>query len=288
MARRRHVGGHRRLLPLAGEPGLQDTIPRHAVALPRPHGVPRMPRTAAAQGCRLCEGRRPQHQRGGGDARHRGQGVARGPRRPADAGRAEGYRAAAHRAAQPCGLPARRGPRLPHAQPREPQPQRRREPEDKPGHVAGVVAGGVDVHTRRAVDRAAQPRHRAPDRSAQAAARPRQHGDRRGARRGHHTLCRLPHRHRPRSGAPGRRGRLRRQAVGPERGQKLAHGRLYTWPQDHPCARRAAQVARQDKHTRCLRQQPQARGCGHTARRADGGHRRQRQRQEHADTPGAV
>ena len=72
------------------------------------------------------------------------------------------------------------------------------------GHPDRLVAGGRALHPRRALDRPAPARQRAPDRHAPAPARPRQHGDRGRARRGHDARRRPPGRPRP------GRGRARR------------------------------------------------------------------------------
>ena len=76
-------------------------------------------------------------------------------------------------------------------------------PADPPGHADRLVAGRGAVHPRRAVDRAAPARQREADRDARAAARPRQHGARGRARRGHDARGRPPRRH----GPGGRRAR---------------------------------------------------------------------------------
>ncbi len=72
------------------------------------------------------------------------------------------------------------------------------------------------LRPRRAVDRPAPARQPPPDRDARAPARPRQHADRRRARRGHDPGRRLGRRHRPRrrrARRPGHRLRPRRGAV---------------------------------------------------------------------------
>ena len=69
---------------------------------------------------------------------------------------------------------------------------RRRGAADPAGDPDRLVAGRRALHPRRALDRPAPARQRAPDRDARAAARPRQHGDRGRARRGHDARRRPP------------------------------------------------------------------------------------------------
>ena len=84
----------------------------------------------------------------------------------------------------------------------------RRGAADPAGHADRLLARGRAVHPRRAVDRPAPARQRASDRHAGAAARPRQHRDRGGARRGHDA------RGRPSGGPRAGRRRARREARG--------------------------------------------------------------------------
>ena len=74
----------------------------------------------------------------------------------------------------------------------------------------GSGLGRRALRARRAVDRPAPARQPAPHRHDAAAARPRQHGDRRRARRGDDPRRRPRRRHRPRRGRARRRGRGRR------------------------------------------------------------------------------
>ena len=121
-------------------------------------------------------------------------------------------------------VPRQRRRRLPVARARRGHAVGRRGAADPAGHPDRLVARRRALHPRRAVDRTAPARQRAPDRHARAAARPRQHGDRGGARRGHDARSR-PSR-RPRSGR--RRARrlagCGRAARGRHRRGRLAHG----------------------------------------------------------------
>ena len=126
--------------------------------------------------------------------------------RPHDrgAGREGGQRAAA--------VPARRRPRLPQPQPLVGHAGRRR----GATHPAGVAdrqrSGGRALRARRAVDRSPPARQPAPHRHDDAPARPRQHRDRRRARRGDHPHRRPHRRHRAGRGGARRRDRRRGHA----------------------------------------------------------------------------
>ncbi len=85
----------------------------------------------------------------------------------------------------------------------------RRGPADPARHPDRLAAGGRALHPRRAEHRAAPARQRAPAGDAARPARPRQHGDRRRARRGHHSRRRPHHRSRAAGRALRRRGRGR-------------------------------------------------------------------------------
>ena len=97
-------------------------------------------------------------------------------------------------------LPRQRRRRLPVARARGGHAVGRRGAADPAGHPDRLVARGRALHPRRAVDRPAPARQRAPDRHARAAARPRQHRDRGRARRGHDARGRPPRG--PRARAP--------------------------------------------------------------------------------------
>ena len=92
------------------------------------------------------------------------------------------------------------GARLGHA-------VRRREPAHPPGEPDRLRPHRRALRPRRALDRPAPARQRAPARDAAAPARPRQHGDRRRARRGRDPVRRLRRRRRPRRRHPRRRDR---------------------------------------------------------------------------------
>ena len=128
-----------------------------------------------------------------------------------DAARADGHRAA-DRAPDPerdrraAALPRQRRRRLPDPGAGGGHALGRRGAADPARDADRVEPRGRALHPRRAVDRAAPARQHAADPHARAAARPRQHGDRRRARRGHDAGRRPPRR--PRAG----RGRARRPA----------------------------------------------------------------------------
>ena len=164
--------------------------------------VPGVPRGAAAAGvagrARGRAGRAPVHAAVGAAVDR----VARGARAHRD--RAPDRAADPARDRRAAALPRQRRRGLPVARPRRGHALRRRGAADPAGHPDRVEPGGRALHPRRALDRAPPARQRAPDRHARAAARPRQHGDRRRARRGHDAGRRPP-------GGPGpRRGRARR------------------------------------------------------------------------------
>ena len=114
----------------------------------------------------------------------------------------------------------------------------RRGAADPAGDADRLVAGGRALHPRRAVDRPAPARQRAPDRDAQAPARPRQHRARGRARRGDDARGRPPGRH----GAGRRRARRARGRRGHRRGGHAGPGVA-----DGPVPVRHAQ------HRRCRR-----------------------------------
>ena len=111
---------------------------------------------------------------------------------------------------RPAGLPQRRRPRLPDAVARLGHAVGRREPAHPPRLADRLRPDRRALRARRAVDRPAPARQRAAARHAAAPARPRQHGDRRRARRGHDPRRRLRRRHRPGRGRARRRDRRRR------------------------------------------------------------------------------
>ncbi len=108
---------------------------------------------------------------------------------------------------RPADLPERRRPRLSHAVARLRHAVGRREPAHPPGLADRLRPHRRALCARRALDRPAPARQRAPARHAAAPARTRQHRDRRRARRGRDPRRRLRRRHRPRRGRSRRRDR---------------------------------------------------------------------------------
>ena len=185
--------------------------------------------------CPECQGRAAAARVAGGQGRrarrarvHAPVGAARD--RLARAARAVRHRAP-DRAADPArdrraaALPRQRRRRLPVARARGGHAVRRRGPAHPAGHPDRLVAGGRALHPRRAVDRPAPARQRAPDRDARAAARPRQHRDRGRARRGHDARGRPPRRPRPGRRRARRRAGRRGHARARDAHQGLAHRR---------------------------------------------------------------
>ena len=104
------------------------------------------------------------------------------------------------------------GPRLPDAGARLRHAVGRREPAHPARLADRLRPDRRALCARRALDRPAPARQRAPARHAAAAARPRQHRDRRRARRGRDPHRRLRGRCRPGRRHPRRRDRRRRHA----------------------------------------------------------------------------
>ena len=143
-----------------------------------------------------------------------GEARARVPRRARpDADRAADR--APHREGDPRApdVPRRRRRRLPDARPRRGDALGRRGAAAAARDADRLAARRRALHPRRAVDRPAPARQRAPDRDARAAARHRQHGRRRRARRGDDAALRLARRHGAGRGAARRRGRRRGAGV---------------------------------------------------------------------------
>ena len=144
-----------------------------------------------------------------------------------------------------------------------------------PGFADRLRPHRRDVCARRAVDRPAPARQRAPDRHAAALARPRQQRARGRARRRSDPRRRPCDRHgagrrrprRPRHGR-GHAGRRRRFAAVAHRPLPVARARHR--PAAAPFAARRCLAA----HRRCLRQQPERRRCGDTGRALHLRHRR--------------
>ena len=151
---------------------------------------------AAAAGEPRGQGRRDQHRRlhralgAGGRRVDRGAGADRDRAGDRAADRARDLRTAR--------LPRERRHRLPLAGPLGALALRRRGAADPPGDPDRLQPGRRDVRARRALDRPAPARQREADRHARPPARPRQHGDRGRARRGHDAGRRPPGRPRPR------------------------------------------------------------------------------------------
>ena len=180
-------------------------------------------------------------------------------------------------------LPPRRRARLPHAQPLVGDARRRR----GAAHPARVTdrqrARRRALRARRAVDRTAPARQPAPDRHPGAAPRPRQHRHRRRARRGDDPGRRPRRRHRPGRGRARRRDRGRGHAEEAAGRAAVDHRPVPRGeaidpdPRDPPHTRRCV-----DHRARRARAQPEAHRRRVPARLLRRGHRRERQRQEHA------
>ena len=168
-----------RVLQIPRKRTLQDTVPRHAVALHRKNRLPRLRGNTTPQGSAVRAGRGQEHRRTGYHAGRRARILFRriAARRT---GRRDGP-ARADRNPQPAAVPQRGGSRLPDARPALLDAVRRREPADQSGHVAGQQPGRIALHSRRAEHRTASEGHGTADRRAEKAARSGQHSDRRRA-----------------------------------------------------------------------------------------------------------
>ena len=183
--------------------------------------VPGMPRRAPAARDTGREGRRDRHPRVHAQVRARGDRVARRPR-------PDGYRAA-DRLPDPEGdrraaaVPRLGRRRLPDAGASGGHAVGRRGPAHPPCDADRLQPRGRALHPGRALDRTAPARQPQAARHAGAAARPRQHGDRGRARRGH-DAGRRPHRGpRPRRGRARRADRRRGAAGEGEASLAVAH-----------------------------------------------------------------
>ena len=105
------------------------------------------------------------------------------------------------------------GAGLPDARPPVVDPIGRRKPAHQPLDLAGQQPHRFALHPRRTVDRTPSARHEPPDRRIETAARPGQHGDRRGARGGGDPRRRLDRRHRSQGRVQRRRSGLQRHAA---------------------------------------------------------------------------
>ena len=241
----------------------------------------------ACNGARLRPGvargddRRQEHLRGRRALDPQGGGVPRLAR--AVRARPDDRRARREGSQRAAALPARRRPRLPHAQPVVGHARRRR----GAAHPARVAdrqrPRRCALRARRAVDRSPPARQPAPDRHAAAPARSREHRDRRRARRGDHPRRRPRRRHRPGCGRARRRDR--RGGHGEEAARRAAvdHRAVPRGQADHPDTRDAPHAERGVDHgPRRARAQPEEHRRRVPARVLRRGHRGERQRQEHA------
>ena len=187
-------------------------------------------------------------------------------------------------------VPRRRRARLPDARPDVVDAVGRRGAADPARDPDRLDADGRAVHPRRALDRAPPEGQRQAHRDAHAAARPRQHGARRRARRGDDPDGRLGRRHRARGGRARRRGHRERPARGGPRRAALDHRRV---PARRPGACPIPEKRRKGNGKALVvqgrpRAQPQGIDVDVPARDVHRGDRRLRQRQEHARHRGPV
>ena len=206
--------------------------------------VPDLPGGAAEARVSVGAGRRAQHRPG---LRPVDRGVRAIPAgRPAERPGGADRRAGAPGDLGPARVPARRGTRLPLPGPARGDAVRGGGPTDPAGHPDRVRAGRRALRAGRAVDRAPPAGQPASHRHSDPAARPWQHDDRRGARRGHDRGGRLDRRHR----APRRRtrrpgsalrqfGRAARMRGVPDRGVPVGPP-LYRGARDAPPGRPGA------------------------------------------------
>ena len=182
--------------------------PRAVRGLHAPGAVQRVRRGAAQAGVAGGHRQRQEHRRG---LRAVDRRVGEVPRRArAQRARADDRRAGHQGGQRPSRVPPRRRARLPDAVAGCRHARRRRGTADPPRQPDRVGAGRHALRARRAVDRAPPTRQPSSDRHAHAPPRPRQHGDRRRARRGDDPRERLDRRHRPRRRRARRRGRVQR------------------------------------------------------------------------------
>ena len=193
--------------------------PRAVRGLHARGAVPGLRRQPAQAGLDGGHARRPQHRRGVRAADQRDRGVPARPRpeRP----RAADRRAGAQGDPGAAQLPARRRPRLPLPRPAVRLAVGRRGAADPAGDPDRRRPGRRPLRARRAVDRAAPARQPPADRDPGPAQGPRQHPDRRRARRGHHPHRRLGGRHRPGRRRARRPGGAQRGRAGPARAPRL-------------------------------------------------------------------
>ena len=203
--------------------------------------VPRVRRRAAAAGDPRRQGRRPRHPRVHAQVGARGDRVAR--RAEADAAPSSRSRADPEGDRRAAASSSTRRRRVPDARAGGGDAVGRRGAADPPGDADRLEPRGRALHPGRAVDRPAPARQPQAARHARAAARPRQHGDRRRARRGH-DAGRRPHRGpRPGRGRARRPGRRPGLAGGGEAGVAVAHRPVPGRQAADPGAGRAAPAA---------------------------------------------
>ena len=229
----------------------QPRAPRGLHARGPVPGLQRHPPQAGHPGgdARVREVRRQEHRRGLRAVDQRGVRIppdARDerPRAPDRRARAQGDQRAA-------AVPARRRPRLPRARPGRRLTVRRRGAAHPAGHADRRGARRRALRPRRAVDRPAPARQPPPDRDPAAPARPRQHADRRRARRGHDPGRRLGRRHRSgrrRARGTGHRLRPGRRAL---RQRGLADRPIPVRPQVDPAAGASAASGSTGASSRC-------------------------------------
>ena len=158
----------------------------------------------------------------------------------ADRPAADDRRAGAQGDQRAAAVPGRRRSRLPVARPAGRHAVRRRGAADPARDADRFRSGRRALRARRAVDRPAPARQPPADRDAGTAAQPRQHADRRRARRGHDPDRRLDRRHRTGRRRARRRHRAQRHVRGPADERAVDHRRLPVRPPVDPDAARSA------------------------------------------------
>ena len=138
---------------------------------------------------------------------------------------------------------------------------------DSPRHPDRLQPGRRALHPRRAIDRPPSAGQPAPPRHAQTASGPRQHGARRGARRGDHPLGGLRGRPRARGGGEGRLPGGHRHPRRDHGQHRLAHRTVPRRRRGHRRAAGAPGGGRQGPHhPRAPGAQPEGHGRPHPAR----------------------
>ena len=176
-----------------------DTTPGALRGLHARGALPRVPGQPSQAGVDGGHDRWQEHRRGLPAADRRDRRVPARPR--AVRAREADRRAGAQGDPGAAALPARRRPRLPLARPAVRLALGRRGAAHPARHPDRRRPGRRALRPRRAVDRAAPARQPPAHRDAGPAQGPRQHADRRRARRGHHPRRRLGRRHRARARA---------------------------------------------------------------------------------------